>query len=378
MKRSTFTKLVGFALIIMITAGTGTSLVQSQSPTLRITLKQVTQSEFRSAAFSPNGKYLATAGDHGTVEVWDATSGRLLHHFHPRNGPSIDPYFSSPSVDFDRNGETLISRWTGLTTIWDASTGKLIREVEGSDPLDQHLSSSRTFGDSSEAVADKRIADILVTASEKSETGETYPSHLAANSADGKVIATLRSSREAIDIWSLETGQRLLTLSATAGLEADLEGPPLLYEGVADTAYNPFDLSSESAGFSPLPITTLRRCTQFTIGGRLTRRVDVFGDEENQYRPVKGEQVFLFNAEGNELARTRTDRNGDYSFPNLCSGTYTVHPGIASPLLPSRYDPSSREITLPVKINEVTSPAHLDFVRKQPPPPRQPEFPGVG
>jgi len=375
MKRSTFTKLVGFALIMMITAGTGTSLVQSQSPTLRITLKRVIQSEFRSAAFSPNGKYLATARNQGTVEVWDATSGRLLHHFHPRNGPSIDPYFSSPSVDFARNGKTLISHWTGLTTIWDASTGKLIREVEGSYPLDQHLSSSRTPGDSSDAAADKRIADILVTAAEKSETGETYPSHLAANSADGKVIATLRSSCKAIDIWSLETGQRLLTLSATANLEADLEGPPLLYEEVA---YNPSDWSAESAEFSPLPITIFRRCTQFTIGGRLTRRVDVFGDEENQYRPVKGEQVFLFDAQGDEVARTRTDRSGDYSFPNLCSRTYTVHPGIPSPLLPPRYEPSSREITLPVRIDEVISPAHLDFVRKQPPPPRQPEFPGVG
>ena len=115
-----------------------------------------------------------------------------------------------------------------------------------------------------------------------------------------------------------------------------------------------------------------------TIGVRLTRRTDVFGDEVPQYRPVKGEQVFLWDAEGDEIARTRTDRNGDYSFPNLCSGTYIVHPGIASPHLPSRYDPSSRTTTVPARINQVASPLHLDFVRKQPPPPRQPDFPGMG
>lgn len=127
------------------------------------------------------------------------------------------------------------------------------------------------------------------------------------------------------------------------------------------------------------PVATLMRpCKpRSTIGGRLTRRVDVFGDDENQYRPVKGEQVFLWDAEGDEIARTRTDRNGDYSFPSLCSGTYTVHPGLASPHLPSRYDPSSRTTTVPARINQVASPLHLDFVRKQPPPPRQPDFPGI-
>lgn len=125
------------------------------------------------------------------------------------------------------------------------------------------------------------------------------------------------------------------------------------------------------------PVAALMRpCKpRSTIGGRLTRRTDVFGDEEPQYRPVKGEQVFLWDADGNEIARTRTDRNGDYSFPNLCSGAYTVHPGIASPHLPPRYDPSSRDTTVPAPINQVSSPLHLDFVRKQPPPPRQPDFP---
>ena len=142
-----------------------------------------------------------------------------------------------------------------------------------------------------------------------------------------------------------------ITISPSAGINAALLAPGTLF---------------------------MRPCKpRSTIGGRLTRRTDVFGDEIPQYRPVKGEPVFLWNAEGDEIARTRTDRNGDYSFPNLCPGTYTVHPGIFSPRLPSRYDPSSRRTTVPIRINEVGSPLHLDFVRKQPPPPRQPDFPGA-
>lgn len=137
---------------------------------------------------------------------------------------------------------------------------------------------------------------------------------------------------------------------------------------------------SQSAGISAALLAPgalfMRPCKpRNKIGGRLTRRTDVFGDEIPSYRPVKGEPVFLWNAEGDEIARTRTDRNGDYSFPHLCPGTYTVHPGIASPRLPPRFDPSSRTTTVPIRINEVGSPLHLDFVKKQPPPPRQPDFP---
>lgn len=150
------------------------------------------------------------------------------------------------------------------------------------------------------------------------------------------------------------------------------------YDGDKTVIDTPRIQSQSKLRLTPIAFL-MRPCKpRTTIGGRLTRRTDVFGDEIPQYRPVKGEQVFLWNAQGDEIARTRTDRNGGYSFPNLCAGSYTVHPGIASPLLPSRYEPSSRTITVPVRINDVRSPAHLDFVRKQPPPPRQPDFPGIG
>ena len=170
----------------------------------------------------------------------------------------------------------------------------------------------------------------------------------------------------------------IMIIQATATGIAQSKSQPvrILVKRVAQSVFHSATFSPNGKYLAtPLPMLALRRCTQFTIGGRLTRRVDVFGDEVNQYRPVKGEQVFLWNENGDEIARTRTDRNGDYSFPNRCSGTYTVHPGLASPLLESRYEPSSRTTALPAPINQVLSPRHLDFVRKQPPPPRQPEFP---
>ena len=40
--------------------------------------------------------------------------------------------------------------------------------------------------------------------------------------------------------------------------------------------------------------------------------------------PIEGVEIVLLNADGNEIARTVTDENGDYTFQNLAPGTYSV------------------------------------------------------
>jgi hypothetical protein len=344
MTRSTFTKLLSLTLIMIVAAALGPGIVQSQSAPVRINLIRTTQSEFHSAVFSPDAKYLVTVGDRATVNVWDAASGKLLHVLFPPVGPDqIDPYFGSPSVVFGQGSDTFVSHWAGLTKRWDTASGKLISDVEDValvDRLDSGSSSSKP-SDPTAASSQSIIKDILVSAKETDPaTGKAFQAEIAAYSAAGRIIATWQSSRKAIDIWSLESGQRLATLSATANLQTDLEGPPLVY----DLAYEPAHVaqsvgSAQSVAISALPMAPLsmflRPCKPTTtIGGRLTRRTDVFGDDEPQYRPVKNEQAFSERG-GNEIARTRTDRNGRLFLPNLCSGTYTVHPGLASPRCPA-------------------------------------------
>jgi serine-aspartate repeat-containing protein C/D/E len=41
-------------------------------------------------------------------------------------------------------------------------------------------------------------------------------------------------------------------------------------------------------------------------------------------RPLEGVELVLLDGDGNELARTKTDANGDYSFDNLMPGAYSV------------------------------------------------------
>lgn len=47
------------------------------------------QTEVYAVAWSPNGQWIATAGDEGTVQVWDAASGRTRFTYHARRDTPI-------------------------------------------------------------------------------------------------------------------------------------------------------------------------------------------------------------------------------------------------------------------------------------------------
>ncbi len=127
-------------------------------------------------------------------------------------------------------------------------------------------------------------------------------------------------------------------------------------------------------GIAPVESKTSRppKCDS-VISGAVTREVGTFFQGPPQPAGMKDIQVRLLDPNLNRVAQTRTDRDGRYSFRQVCPGTYTVCPGIpcpTGPRLQSRYSPASTEIRVPPALHK-----GINFGFQEPPPPRQPPIP---
>jgi len=125
----------------------------------------------------------------------------------------------------------------------------------------------------------------------------------------------------------------------------------------------------------PRPDVEPRAC-RAVITGSVTHEVGNLQHGPPRDQGLPRVPVQLLDRDGERIAQSRTDRDGRYSFRNLCSGTYTVCPGTPCPVggpVPSQYDPPSREVKVPPILLR-----GVDFRELPPPPVRQgePKRPG--
>jgi urea transport system substrate-binding protein len=155
-----------------------------------------------SAAFSPDGKILATGGLDKIVRLWDAATGSLRRELTGHAHPDV---FNVYTLAFSPDGKVLASGdREGTIHLWESTTGQHLRTLRATggtllqvafSPDSTVLAAARDTG--AVQLWDARTGDLL-----SSLTGGKATIYCVAFSPDGQLLATAGRER-IIRVWDL-------------------------------------------------------------------------------------------------------------------------------------------------------------------------------
>lgn len=200
--------------------------------------------------FTPDGSRILTAGDDGTVRIWDSESGEELGAYTGHRGPVSDLQISA-------DGSTVASSGALDVKVWDLITLETKAEV---------------FGHNGDvwAIDLNPTADLLLTAAKSDGTTRLwdlspYWSHeqlglpnspglgaVEFSPVDGTLVTS--GARGAVSVWDVDTGQEQRTFGAAedvSRLDIDPSGTFLATAGSAGAQLH--DLSSGEAVATLVP-----------------------------------------------------------------------------------------------------------------------------
>ena len=178
------------------------------------------RSKVHGVAYSPNGKYFATASLDNDIKLWDAATNREVKTFLGHKDYAF-------TVEFSPDGKLLLSASADRTArLWNVETGKEVRELAGHGGLIQQATFSRdglriatASSDGTSRVYDAVTGDYLFTL-----RGHRNKIDSVAFSPNGKLIATGASDRT-VRLWDATCGAELLKLSQEAAVRVVLFSP---------------------------------------------------------------------------------------------------------------------------------------------------------
>ena len=164
-----------------------------------------------SAAFSPDGKQLATIGDNGTTIIWDTNTGKELLRLPGTTKPS--DLYTDQRIAYSPDGKLLAACDSNQLKVYDPDSGELIMALSGheGDVLSVAFSLDGRYlatgsGDTIVRIWDVSNGELLrVLKGHSAEVGGL------AFSPDGKLLLT-SSEDGMLIIWDVATGELLRDL----------------------------------------------------------------------------------------------------------------------------------------------------------------------
>jgi WD40 repeat protein len=174
-----------------------------------------------SVAFSPDGKWLVTAGH--AVRLLDAATGKEVRRLQPKRGLSLDVVAFSSDGRTVATGETRGARAFGekgsAAILWDAPTGKVLHRLEGHEDVTAvaFAKDGKTLASGS-ADSKVRLWDVGGGNQLRVLEGHDKAVHALAFAPGGKVLASAGEDR-IVRLWEVATGKPLHRLK---GHEAEI------------------------------------------------------------------------------------------------------------------------------------------------------------
>ncbi|HSL29219.1 MAG TPA: WD40 repeat domain-containing protein, partial [Anaerolineales bacterium] len=177
---------------------------------IRMTLRGH-ETKVYSAAFSPDGKQLASIGDDGTTIVWDANTGQELMRLPGSTQPT--DLFTEQRIAYSPDGKLLAACDSDQLKVYDPVSGKLLRTLSGhqQDVISVTFSLDGTYLATGSVDTTVRIWDVSSGDLLRVLEGHAAEVGGLAFSPDRKLL--LSSSEDGVlIIWEVETGELLRSI----------------------------------------------------------------------------------------------------------------------------------------------------------------------